>query len=78
MKNTLNDLNNFLFAQLERLDNEELSKEELTLEIDRSTAISKVASQVIQNSNTVLKAMQFADERRDIDRKIPKLLGVDE
>lgn len=78
MKNTLTDLNNFLFAQLERLDNEELSKEDLTLEINRAGAISKVASQVIQNSNTVLKAMKFADEKNDIDRKMPKLLGVDE
>lgn len=31
MKNTLNDLNNYLFAQIERLDEEDISEENCIL-----------------------------------------------
>lgn len=52
----MSDLNNFLFGQLERLDNPELSQEELEQEIKRSSAMTDVAEQVIKNANTVLTA----------------------
>ena len=54
--NTLNDLNNFLFGQLERLDNPDMTPEELEAEIKRSEAMTDVAEQVIKNANTVLTA----------------------
>lgn len=41
-KNTLNDLNNHLFAQLERLGEEELKGDELKEELERSKAISLI------------------------------------
>lgn len=44
-KNTLGDLNNHLFAQIERLGEENLSDEELEKEIKRADSISKVSSQ---------------------------------
>lgn len=54
--NTLNDLNNFLFGQLERLDNPDMTPEELETEIKRSEAMTDVAEQVIKNANTILAA----------------------
>lgn len=59
MKNKLTDLNNHLFAQLERLSDENLKGEELEQEINRAKAITSVSSQIIQNGVLALKAEQF-------------------
>lgn len=59
MKNTLVDLNNHLFAELERLADEELQGEKLSEEIERAKAIREIASQVINNANTALRAQEF-------------------
>ncbi|MDF2608896.1 MAG: phage protein [Lachnospiraceae bacterium] len=77
MKNTLGDLNNHLFAQLERLGDEELTGEELHEEITRAKAINDVASRIIANANTVLqakKATQDFLEEYGVEGKLPKML----
>jgi hypothetical protein len=56
MKNKLSDLNDHLFAEIERLGDEELKGEELVQEINRANAIQAVAGQIIANGNLVLKA----------------------
>ncbi|WP_277290488.1 hypothetical protein [Streptococcus orisratti] len=61
-KNKLSDLNNHLFAQLERLDDEELTSEQLTQEIERSKAITSVASKIIDNGRLVLDAQALSAE----------------
>lgn len=62
MKNTLGDLNNHLFAELERLSDEDLKGEELVQELERAKSIATVASQIIANGNLVLKAKQMQIE----------------
>lgn len=42
MRNKLTDLNNHLFEQLERLNDDELSEEELEKEIKRSKAMEGI------------------------------------
>lgn len=74
MKNTLGDLNNHLFAQLERLSDEELKGEELQEEITRSKAVTQVAIQIINNGNLVLNAQKLADNKMNAETKLPKLL----
>ena len=62
MKNTLGDLNNHLFAQIERLGDEELKGDKLLEEINRSKAISDIAKGIISNGNLVLQAEKFTAE----------------
>lgn len=77
MQNTLTDLNNHLFAQLERLGDEDLTGDKLAEEINRAKAVSDIATQVISNGNLVLKAKTFLYESgygdKD-DKKMPPML----
>lgn len=43
MKNKLIDLNNHLFAQLERLSDEDLTKEQIEQEVRRTEAVVSVS-----------------------------------
>lgn len=74
MKNTLGDLNNHLFAQLERLSDEEVKGEALKEELDRAKGVSMIATQVIQNGNLVLRAQQMAANSLDSEARLPKML----
>lgn len=62
MRNKLSDLNNHLFEQLERLQDDSLDKDKLEMEISRSKAITSLASQIIQNGNLAMRASEFAAE----------------
>ena len=59
MKNTLGDLNNHLFMQLERLNDEDLKGEQLQEEINRAKAVTGIASQIIANGTLVLKGREL-------------------
>lgn len=74
MKNTLVDLNNHLFAELERLSDEDLTGEELEAEISRSKALTGVSSQIIQNGKLLLDAIKFNDDRMSLDTIVPRML----
>ena len=43
MKNTLSDLNNYLFEAIERITDDELTDEALDKEIKKSEAVQKIA-----------------------------------
>ncbi|MEP3775386.1 MAG: hypothetical protein ABJM82_00010 [Shimia thalassica] len=62
MKNKLSDLNNHLFAQLERLEQEDLDADAIDREVKRAEAIVEVSDQVLRIADTGLKAAKlFAD-----------------
>lgn len=62
MKNKLTDLNNHLFEQLERLNDEELTPEDLDKELKRADGMTKIAAQIIQNGELAYKTMVHMDE----------------
>lgn len=62
MKNTIADLSNYLFEQLERLNDDDLSAEELEKEIRKTDSIVKVSQQIIQTGELAFKTMQHMDE----------------
>lgn len=62
MKNTLMDLNNYLFESLERINDNSLSDEELDKEIKRSDAVQKVAKTIIENGQLALNTKKHLDE----------------
>ena len=62
MKNTLGDLNNHLFEQLERLGDEELKGDNLKEEIERAKAINQAACQIIANGRLMLEAIRVKED----------------
>ena len=62
MKNTLSDLNNYLFETLERLMDDDLTEEQMQKEIVRSQAVTSVAETMIHNGELALKTMQHLNE----------------
>lgn len=74
MKNKLIDLNNHLFEQLERLNDDDLKGDQLSQEINRSKAMSNCAAQIINNANLALKAHVAINE--GMVNCAPEMLGV--
>lgn len=62
MKNTLTDLNNHLFEQLERLNDDDLTDEQLQRELQRTDAVTKIAESIIHNGELSLKAIKAQQE----------------
>lgn len=59
MRNKLVDLNNHLFLQLERLNDDELEGEELEKELKRSKAITEIGKVVVNNANVLVEAAKL-------------------
>lgn len=78
MKNTLGDLNNHLFEQLERLNDDDLSQEALEKELRRSEGMTKIAEQIIKNGELAYKTWSTMAEYgyADKDSGVPVMLEV--
>jgi hypothetical protein len=71
----LGDLNDALFAQLERLSKDDIGGDALALELQRTKAITTVSREIIGNARLVLEAAK-AVGAGDLD-KAPALLGLE-
>ena len=74
MKNKLSDLNDHLFAQIERLSNEDLTPEQIEVETRRGAAIVAAAEQVIKNGDLQLRAAKLlAEEGQSFQNYLPMI-----
>ena len=77
MQNNLSSLNNYLFEQIENIQDltEESTNEEVERTLRKASAISKIASQIISNGNLVLRAkeLEVTMNGRN-DTSFPKML----
>lgn len=76
MKNTLTDLNNYLFEAIERLNDDNLDEAQLDKEIKRSEAVQKVAKTIIENGTLALQAKKHLDEYGKGEEVELPMLGV--
>jgi hypothetical protein len=77
MKNTLSDLNNYLFEQLERLNDDSLSEDELEREMKKTDAVVKVSEKIIETGELAFRTMQHMDQYGyGSDRVIPAMLEM--
>lgn len=76
MKNKLTDLNDYLFAQLERLADETLSPDAIAQEIKRAEAIVNVADTVVVNARLQLDAYRLVAEHKDLFPKGNPLIAA--
>lgn len=80
MRNTLTDLNNHLFEQLERLNDDELDDAQLDKELRRAEGMTKVATQIIQNAELAYKTMvhmaEYGYGKKDAKEILPPMLEV--
>lgn len=74
--NKISDLNNHLFAQLERLNDEELSSEDLDKEVIRSKAINSVADQIIKANKLTIEAMKLVSNGSIGPNDMPDNFGL--
>lgn len=77
-KNRLLDLNDHLFEQLERLNDDDLKGEDLDQEIKRAASISNISKQIIDTGRLALdakKAFLTGIVRED---EIPHILKLDD
>jgi len=73
MKNKLVDLNNHLFEQLERLNEEDLTDTDLEKEIRRTDSMIKISSQIIETAQVGLRAAKLvAEYGGDYSRMLPE------
>lgn len=74
MKNSLADLNDHLFAQIERLSDEELTAEQIDTEVKRGNAIVAVADQILRHASLQVQAAKImSDHGNDPTSHLPTL-----
>lgn len=77
MQNKLSDLNNHLFAQLERLSDEDLSTEQLEMEMKRAKSINGVAKNIIDNAKVTLEGAHFSYTKISSNQPVPEQFRIE-
>lgn len=73
-KNTQMELNNLLFAQLERLNDDEHMKENSEMELRRAREVSSVSKTIISNIQLAINAEKYKADYGLLNKEVPTLL----
>lgn len=74
MTNRLSDLNNHLFAQLDRLATPDMTAEQIEQEVKRTDAIVQLSDQIVENAGLQLKAAKlFAEHGQAVLPMLPQI-----
>ena len=76
MRNKLTDLNNILFEQLERLQDDDISDEDFEKELQRTSAVTKVSKVIIDTAALSLQAFKAVNEIGSDQKVEVPLLGI--
>lgn len=74
MQNKLIDLNNHLFAQMERLSDENVSEEQMAKEVLRSRAVGDIAKRIIENGRLALDSIKESAKYTGDLKDLPEML----
>ena len=76
MRNKLSDLNDHLFAQIERLGDEDTKGDKLSEEIGRAKALTDVSMSIISNAALELRAIELKVKHKGLrDGDIPQRIS---
>lgn len=79
MKNKLSNLNDHLFTALERLNDDDLTPEQIEAEAKRADAIVSIADQITENGKLRLSAAKlFAEHGASILPHLPQIGKAEE
>lgn len=56
MRNSLGDLNDYLFEQIERVNDDGLTGKDLDEQLKKAKAVVEIGKTIVQNANVVLRA----------------------
>ena len=76
MTNRLTDLNDILFAQLERLTDESLTSEALAQEISRTTSVVQVADRIVNTAAIQLQGAKLIAEHGGSLKALPSTMAL--
>lgn len=74
-RNKLNDLNDHLFEQIERLNDHSLTGEDLKQEINRAKAMANLATPIVNSAKTYVDALKLVGKGNG-DIGLKQLAGI--
>lgn len=76
MKNTLKDLRNYMFEQMERLNDDDLTQEALDEQLKKAEGMTKIASVIVNTADLEFKAIKYVNEFGN-NANLPEVLGIE-
>lgn len=76
MKNTMADLNNILFEQIERINDDDLTGDELKEALKKAETINGIAATIVTSANVQVRAAAVFG-RKAVENSAANILGIE-